>query len=254
MYARDNFASLTNQTTKFTDFADIRGLLDEATSALGFDHYALIRHVWDRPASIDAVRIVDYPKGWLEMMAKHGYLKDDPGLRASEKTVAPFDWSALPRLLSLTPRQEHIVEEAKRAGLGNGFIVPLHMPGEYSGSCTFAVKVGRDIPIANYPAAQFVASYAFEAARRLVRTAKADHGKTNGVGSTPSITPRQQDCMVLAAQGKTDWDIGKVLGISGVTVHKHLEAIKKRYGVSTRTQLVVRALFDGVFSFNDVLH
>jgi LuxR family quorum-sensing system transcriptional regulator CciR len=44
-----------------------------------------------------------------------------------------------------------------------------------------------------------------------------------------------------------------LLGLSGGTVHKYLEAAKTRYGVATRTELVVRALFDGQLSFADVM-
>ena len=36
-------------------------------------------------------------------------------------------------------------------------------------------------------------------------------------------------------------------------MHKYLEAAKTRYGVATRTELVVRALFDGQLSFADVM-
>jgi hypothetical protein len=44
-----------------------------------------------------------------------------------------------------------------------------------------------------------------------------------------------------------------LLGLSEGTVHKYLEAAKSRYGVSTRTELVVRALYDGQLSFTDVI-
>ena len=69
----------------------------------------------------------------------------------------------------------------------------------------------------------------------------------------PQLTPRQRDCVVLVAQGKSDWEIGQVLGISESTVHKHIEDAKRRFGVSTRVQLVVRSLFDARLSFSDVM-
>ncbi|WP_243442443.1 response regulator transcription factor [Sandarakinorhabdus limnophila] len=69
----------------------------------------------------------------------------------------------------------------------------------------------------------------------------------------PKLTQRQLDCLVLAARGKSNWVAGQLLGLSGGTVHKYLEAAKTRYGVATRTELVVRALFDGQLSFADVM-
>jgi LuxR family transcriptional regulator, quorum-sensing system regulator CciR len=60
--------------------------------------------------------------------------------------------------------------------------------------------------------------------------------------------------VVLAARGKSNWVAGKLLGLSPDTVHKYLESAKRRYGVSSRTELVVRALYDGQLSFSDVIH
>jgi DNA-binding CsgD family transcriptional regulator len=42
--------------------------------------------------------------------------------------------------------------------------------------------------------------------------------------------------------GKTDRQIGRRLRISSETVHKHVEAVKKRYKANSRVQLVIRAL------------
>jgi DNA-binding CsgD family transcriptional regulator len=44
------------------------------------------------------------------------------------------------------------------------------------------------------------------------------------------------------AAGKTDRDIGAILGISPRTVHKHLQRIYARLGVETRTAAVMRWL------------
>ena len=58
----------------------------------------------------------------------------------------------------------------------------------------------------------------------------------------PRLTPRQRQCLVLVAKGKTDRQVGRTLRISGETVHKHVESIKKAYRARSRMQLVIRAL------------
>jgi LuxR family quorum-sensing system transcriptional regulator CciR len=58
----------------------------------------------------------------------------------------------------------------------------------------------------------------------------------------PRLTGRQRQCLVLVAKGRSDRQIGRALRISEETVHKHVEAAKKRYRVHTRIQLVVQAL------------
>jgi DNA-binding CsgD family transcriptional regulator len=53
--------------------------------------------------------------------------------------------------------------------------------------------------------------------------------------------------------GKTNWEIGKILGVSEDTIHKHVSSAMRKYDVGKRTLLVVRALFDGQLSYRDML-
>ena len=58
----------------------------------------------------------------------------------------------------------------------------------------------------------------------------------------PELTPRECDVLRWLAAGKTDADIGALLGISVRTVHKHLEHMYVKLGVETRTAAVMRSL------------
>jgi DNA-binding CsgD family transcriptional regulator len=62
----------------------------------------------------------------------------------------------------------------------------------------------------------------------------------------PRLTPRQNDLLRLLADGRTNTQIARRLGISEGTVRTHLENIYERLGVSSRTAAVVRALQDRV--------
>jgi DNA-binding CsgD family transcriptional regulator len=61
-------------------------------------------------------------------------------------------------------------------------------------------------------------------------------------GSHWTLTSREQDVMHWLAAGKTDRDIGEILGISVRTVHKHLQNIYAKLGVETRTAAAMRVL------------
>jgi LuxR family quorum-sensing system transcriptional regulator CciR len=101
------------------------------------------------------------------------------------------------------------------------------------------------------PASQYMGCFAFEAARRIRGLEQAAQNRPP-VDRRP-LSGRQLDCLVLAAQGKSDSVIAQLLGISPETVHQHIETAKRRYGVATRTQLVVRALFDNQITFADTM-
>ena len=59
------------------------------------------------------------------------------------------------------------------------------------------------------------------------------------------LTRRQTDALTFCAHGKSDWEIGEILGISETTVKEHVEAAKKRLGVRTRIQAAVIAVQRG---------
>ena len=56
------------------------------------------------------------------------------------------------------------------------------------------------------------------------------------------LTAREREVLHWLAGGKTDRDIGEILGISPRTVHKHLQRIYEKLGVETRTAAVMRVI------------
>ena len=61
-----------------------------------------------------------------------------------------------------------------------------------------------------------------------------------------SLTERQIECVRLAGQGKTDWEIGEILMISAKTVNFHVEGAKRKLGTPTRTHAAILAVHLGL--------
>lgn len=221
-------------------------LVGEILSEFGFRHFALVSHVDLATPPEGTVRIIQYPETWLARSMTQRYYADDPILLAAQRTVLPFTWDELPRYVDLTRRHRLILDEARAAGLPCGYTVPIHIPGQISGSCTFVHEDG-DLDPASLPAAHYVGIYAFNTALRLSGRAAAMQRER------VRLTNRQRECLRLAARGKSDWSIGQMLTLSQKTVHMHIELAKERYQVSSRVEAVVRALFDGELAFADIL-
>jgi LuxR family transcriptional regulator, quorum-sensing system regulator CciR len=217
--------------------------LSEATREFSFDYFALTQRYGLRIEGAP-VQLTDYPTDWIELLESGGYWANDPVLVACQKTVTPFDWADITDMITLTPKQSGYMRVAARQGLARGWTVPIHIPGEATGLCSFVLSSDRALPRESLPAAQYLACFAFEAARRLA---------SRGEPPTPKLTKRQMECVVLAARGKSDWVSGQILGLAPDTVHKYMEQAKARFGVSSRTELVVRALYDGQLTFGDLL-
>ncbi len=238
------------QANRVSRFPELAALMESVSRSLGFDFFALVHNV--DFAGKDILELQNYPSSWHDLVKERKYFADDPVLVACQHTGVGFRWSDVPRMITLNGRQKDILEGARTAGIGGGFTVPVHIPGEYAGSSSFGVRNGRDFKDTALPAAQYVGCFAFEAARRLLRLQALSDGKA--VPAPPQLTPRQLDCVLLAAQGNSDWHAAQRLGISDQTVHQHIEDAKRRYGVATRMQLVVRALFNGHITFSDIVH
>jgi|SRR5262249_29611662 len=56
------------------------------------------------------------------------------------------------------------------------------------------------------------------------------------------LSRRERDCLIWTAQGKSSWDIGTILNISGNTVNYHLKNAMRKLGTTSRTVAVVKAI------------
>jgi len=239
--------------TQFMEFVaaassptDIADALGEVTRRIGCDYYALTHHVDLLAVPGSTIRLDNYPSRWVEYFDRNGLAAADPVHRASQRTAAGFAWRKVPQMIPMTVQDHQIFALAEEYGIGDGFTVPANVPGEVTGSCSFAMTVGKPLPFDNLALAQVVGACAFEAARRVWCVRKSERGPA------PILTDRQRDCLIWAARGKGDWEISVILGISEDTVAQHIRQACERYGVQKRTSLMIHALFDGTISFADI--
>lgn len=58
----------------------------------------------------------------------------------------------------------------------------------------------------------------------------------------PPLTTRERDSLALVAEGKTDWEISVILGISEATARFHVDNARRKLGAVTRAQAVARLI------------
>ena len=232
---------------KAPSMADLRALIEVAVRRLGFDYFAIVHHVlFGRPED-EHVRLTNYPLDWV------GYVRElprltDPVVRAAERMSSGFKWDQLDSLLTMTAAEAEYMREAARHGICQGYTVPNHVPGETFGSCSFSLRGDKPFPEASTSAAQALGSFAFEAARKLLKQRPGE------IYLQPApLSDRQRECLLFVARGKSDSVIADLLAIRPKTVNEHIEAAKRRYSVATRSQLLVRALFRSEICFSEVI-
>ena len=235
------------QYQHFADIEELRASLESVTHSLGFSYFALIHHANPDSKRDLLVHLHNYPPDWATYYVEHQLFRHDPVLEACNHTHVGFAWEDIESLIRMTPRLAFTIESSAKNGLGTGFTVPAHIPGEPPGSCSFVTKPGVPLPRHNLLTAELVGSFAFQAARRITGLAQIANLSHSG------LTHRQRDCVYWMSRGKSSWEIAVILGISKETVTQHLKMAGERLGVSRRLPLAIKAIRDGQISFLDAL-
>lgn len=61
-----------------------------------------------------------------------------------------------------------------------------------------------------------------------------------GLPAPPPLTPRERDALLYVAEGKTDWEIGCILGLSAATARFHVDNARRKLGAVNRAHAVAR--------------
>lgn len=238
----DQFAEAAGSVS---DIAQLRSILGDVVTELGFHHFALVDHSCTAAPRRDCLRIDNYPESWVEEWTSSGFLFDDPVHLASRRSAIGFSWGELDSLVPLEPRHRTILARSRHHGLGSGFTIPANIPGELSASCSFAVRNGCQIPAARLQCAGVIGAHALRAARRLRPLLP--------LPPRPRLSRREVQCLQLVAMGKTDWEIGRILGLSTETARQYVKRARAAYDAVSRTQLAVYGLRDAWISFEEAI-
>jgi LuxR family transcriptional activator of conjugal transfer of Ti plasmids len=163
------------------------------------------------------------------------YERFDPVIIQALSHPEPFEWGLGVRSLPSSKSNE-LFEEAARFGIRCGFTIPIHNRSGPVAAVTFAADERRpqfQRTISEHARVlQLMALYFHAHAQRRMGSDRPIQGT--------SLSPREAECLEWAAQGKSAWEIGTILGISRHTVATYLENAKTKLGVRTIVQAVAR--------------
>lgn len=217
-------------------------------ASLGFRYFACWSHVDPLHPPPHAVVLHTYPREWIRRYSGSALHVIDPVSSWAARTLVPFFWDEDRFCAGLTSAQQSVLAQASRYGIAHGYTVPIHAPqgeGAHPASCS-VIPASDDVPSEHYAVVQLIALPLFEAARSSL------HNRSTSRPARP-LSERERECLTLAAQGKSDWVAGRILGISERTVHNHIENAKRRLRVATRVQAIVQALATRQIALGEVL-
>jgi LuxR family transcriptional activator of bioluminescence operon len=205
---------------------------------LGFEWFVYALELQESAPSSRIALANGYPEPWIEHYAREGLLGQDPVMSYCRAHFVPIEW----RMLEAEQLKGRVMVEAREFGLSEGLSAPLHGPRGDLGVLSFAT--GAELRTASRrtrrarPYVHLLAGYVHEAMRRVL--------VTEGARMVRPLSPRERECLLWVAEGKTSWEIGLILATSERTVNFHLRNASVKLGVSNRQHAVARALLLGL--------
>jgi LuxR family quorum sensing-dependent transcriptional regulator len=182
---------------------------------------------------------VDWPQDVLDAYVKEDLVARDPLVFAARRRIAPFLWDDIRLDPQMPDESQAMFAFAGRHGYLDGYSVPIHGPGGYQGLVAMLARKRLALGAHDRAVLEIMA-------RTLHERCRITEGLGNAGTDAPKLTQREFECMRWVAAGKTNWEVGQVLGISGSTVHFHVERVKKKLNKNTRTEAVAMLVLHGL--------
>ena len=232
------------EASQVSELDELGAAFYRALSRMGFTEWSY--QIVSNSPSIeeDPIILSTFPEEWVEHYVNCEYTDVDPLVEQTPKAFTPFKWSDLVDLESLSEKQKGYWKEATDYGLGEGVGIPIH---GYGGRLAVVTLVSRDMQ--NKELAKLFDHYKDQIhVLSLVYNSYAKdmlHENRRKQSITAPLTGREKECMIWVAKGKSSWDIAQILNVSEHTIIFHVENAKKKFGVKSRQEAVVKAVLNG---------
>jgi LuxR family transcriptional regulator, activator of conjugal transfer of Ti plasmids len=196
-----------------------------------FAYLSLPHRRGDKPRLIST-----YPSEWTTHYLHNRYERLDPVIIRALADPEPFKWGLGIHFKKMSKAQCELFDEASSFGIRHGFTVPIHDRRSAVAAFTFATDARRpafERCVKDHERVLLLLALYFHAHARHKFVCERSVG---GI----LLSPRQFQCLGWAAQGKSAWEIGRILGIRRRTAAFHLDSAKAKLGVRSICQAVAR--------------
>lgn len=221
----------------------IEEIISSVTQMLGFDRYSFMSGTvfggrsitgWDnkRPH-----RFINLEKAFVEEYSINRLDKHDLVLIKGMNAWEPFRWSNVYKTHEVDKRKVKLKELSSDFGMREGVLFPTQ--GFNDDISLFSLSCGKeshahDIPI-------LMQSLILMLINKIHFSIKAKHLKQSPI-TDKKLSPRELDVLLWLKEGKTYWEIGKILNISEHTVETHLRRARAKLNVATKEQAIAKTL------------
>ncbi|OCH23193.1 transcriptional regulator [Aliivibrio logei] len=215
---------------------DMSLCLQELTKILHCEYY-LLAIISQKTMIKSDIKILDnYPLYWRNYYDEANLIKDDPIVDYSFSHHSPINWSIFEKQKKMS-NQINVIEEAKISGLYSGFSFPIHTKDGGFGMISFASsqkeKYIDNLFLNACMSVPLILPELLDSNQRITKEEQQVHTK---------LTKREKECLIWSCEGKSRWEISKILGCSERTVTFHLANSQLKLGANNRCQSISKAI------------
>lgn len=186
----------------------------------------------------NAVVLDQWPAEWGRRYFENGYITKDPTIRRLNAGVEPFTWGEVTRETVRGGPGKRVMEEARDFRLNDGFTIAIRtLEGDIVGLSLAGEQV--DLSANARGAMQLLSTYAIAKSLELI---------SQQCRSPANLTARELSALRWAAEGKSRWEIGNLMGISEHGADKHLRTIRSKLGTTTTAFAIAEAFRAGLIT------
>jgi len=221
--------------------ASLSAILDKSAARLGFQHYAYA--TLRMPQGLDKPFVItNYPDGWHRHYSENSYVDIDPVMAGATKGVRPLKWGkGLPNP-KYPNKSQRIFDEASEFKVCNGITVPVHV--QMTQMATFTVA--SDLKTREFLRSWDAYRHELHLLALHFHEAVVDNVLNELVPPEVHLSPREKECLLWTARGKTAWEISEIVSVAESTVVFHLKNSMQKLGVYTKYHAVVKAIMSGL--------
>jgi LuxR family quorum sensing-dependent transcriptional regulator len=227
-------------SSRARDNEEVLACLGKVARAFGMDCFA-VSGIPLPGERIDPYFMLNaWPEGWFERYVEENYVHVDPVIYRTKMSNEAFVWSEALADKPLSRSSKRVMNEATEFGMLDGYSVPLHSVGGFQAIVTFgAQKV--DLSNEQRGALHIVSIYAHNRLRAFL----VDSSERSAAAAA-KVTPREREVILWCSAGKTNWEIGQILGISEKTVQHEIAAASRKLNSVNRAQLIAESIRLGI--------
>ena len=184
-----------------------------------------------------AVNLNNFPHEWNTQYEKNNATQIDPIVAHCNRSTLPVLWSE--ELFSKTPWLWHLLQQQ---GLQHGWSQAIF--DEETGQRSILSLARSHCPISAYELYEHLGFSVF-ITRHLHALAIARQPRKPARPQAPPLSRRELEVLKLSADGKTAYEIARILNLSERTVNFHVQRAIEKFGVNNKIAAVIAAARSG---------